>query len=126
MNPGQAVASVYRQYIGFSGRATRSEFWWFWLFYVVVILVLVAVRASTLAGLFALVSLVPSLAVAVRRLHDVGRTGWWLLLGIVPFGGLVLLVWYLFPSKESANQYGPPPGAGANAPIPSTASESPQ
>jgi uncharacterized membrane protein YhaH (DUF805 family) len=121
MNIMQAVSSVYRQYVGFSGRASRSEFWWFWLFYVIVSIVLSVIggygsaTGGALVGLFALGSLLPSLAVAVRRLHDIGRSGWWLLIGIIPIVDLVLLWWYIQPSTAEANQYGPPPGAPASA-----------
>ncbi len=121
MNIMQAVSSVYRQYVGFSGRASRSEFWWFWLFYVIVYIVLSVIggygssTATALVGLFAIGSLLPSLAVAARRLHDIGRSGWWLLIGIIPIVDLVLLWWYIQPSNAEANKYGPPPSAPASA-----------
>jgi uncharacterized membrane protein YhaH (DUF805 family) len=114
----EAVRSVYRNYANFSGRATRSEFWWFWLFYVIVaVAAYVAMsQGGILAtiGLLALVifsigSIIPSLAVAVRRLHDTGRSGWWLLINFIPFGGLVLLIFYLLPSTPGPNAFGNPP-----------------
>jgi len=109
-----AVRSAYGNYANFSGRATRPEFWWFWLFYMLVFVVLAVVAGAgsgiasiayiAMAG-FALASIIPGIAVAVRRLHDTGRSGWWLLLGLIPFGGLVLLIFYLMPSTPGPNRF---------------------
>ena len=101
MNMMQAVQTVFSKYATFSGRARRAEFWWFVLFYMIVNLVLSIVdsflfgtttttengfSASTdtpiLSGIFALGSLIPNLAVGVRRLHDINRRGWWLLIAL--------------------------------------------
>lgn len=114
-----AVRSVYGNYANFSGRATRSEFWWFWLFYTLVIVALSLVAAAIAPGgggsiafigiaAFAIGSIIPIIAVTVRRLHDTGRSGWWLLLGFVPLvGGLILLFFYLQPSTPGPNAFGP-------------------
>lgn len=132
----EAVKSVFRQYVGFSGRARRSEYWWFTLFAALVTLVpytagFAALAASAsndpegqpdpaaavpflLVGLIGLALLLPSLAVSVRRLHDVGRSGWWYLLSFVPFGGIVVLVFAVMDSEPGATQYGPNP-KGADA-----------
>jgi uncharacterized membrane protein YhaH (DUF805 family) len=118
MGPGEAVRSVFGQYAGFSGTARRSEYWWFWLFYTVVIAVLYVVALATSGGVrtlffilyiaFALVCLIPALAVAVRRLHDTDKSGWWLLIGLIPFGGLVLLVFFLLPTTTNRYTGGAP------------------
>ena len=118
VNPVQAITSVFRRYFEFHGRSMRSEFWWFILFYLVVSIVIAAPAGALredggilygLYGLFILASLIPYLAVAVRRLHDRNRTGWWLLLTFVPFGGFVLIYWWALPGDPGPNRYGPPP-----------------
>lgn len=134
MTFGAAVQSCLSKYATFSGRAPRSEFWWFWVFCILVeFAALVAsavllsgsvvtgsatssmqgwfvfVSQSWLSGLVHLALILPSLAVAVRRLHDVGRSGWWFLLVFVPLGILVLLFWWVQPSAREPNEHGLPP-----------------
>ncbi|WNV76823.1 DUF805 domain-containing protein [Geodermatophilus sp. DSM 44513] len=114
MSFGDAVRSVLTQYVGFSGRARRSEYWWFFLFSVLVSLAAAAVDAvldTTVFGLVvALALFLPSLAVSVRRLHDIGRTGWWVLLGLVPLvGTIVLIVFACLDSEPGPNRFGPAP-----------------
>jgi len=99
-----AVKAVYGNYFGFSGKANRGEFWWFVLFYVIVYAVLAAlVSVSNLFAyaviIFALGSFIPYLAVGARRLQDTGRSPWWLLLALVPFGIFVLIFFWAQPSK---------------------------
>lgn len=109
--------SVLKQYAAFEGRASRSEFWYFNLFHVIAFIVLSIVDGilASLIGLpiltvlYALGTLIPSIAVAIRRLHDTGRSGWWYLLGLVPFLGLLLLVFFVFDSQPGENQYGANP-----------------
>lgn len=110
-----------QKYATFTGRASRSEFWLFWLFCIVVSVVLsfvdLAVGAFSmdagiglLSGIFALAIIVPSLAVAFRRMHDTDRTAWWLLIALIPFiGAIVLLVFYVLKGTDGNNQYGPDP-----------------
>ena len=100
MNFTQAVTTCLTKYVTFSGRASRPEFWWFFLFQLVVSLVLSMV-SETLSGLAALLLLLPSLAVGARRLHDIGRTGWWQLLLFTGIGFLLLLFWWVQPSGDS-------------------------
>lgn len=113
-----AVSTCLRKYATFSGRATRSEFWWFVLFQFMVQLVAALIDIALLGFdggepfqmIASLALLLPMLAVAVRRLHDNGRVGWWIFLGLVPIiGFLVLLYWYVQPSQGSANDFGPVP-----------------
>ena len=110
-----AVRSVLTQYATFTGRARRAEYWWFALFSVVVVMVAAIIDAAIGFPLLQLVVslglVIPSLAVGVRRLHDTDRSGWWLLLGLVPFGGIVLLVFYCLEGQPAPNRYGPDPKA---------------
>ena len=104
----QALITCLKKYADFSGRATRSEYWWFVLCEVL-ILGIASLISDWLPGLFALALVLPALAVGARRLHDTGRSGWWLLLMLVPFiGGLFLLYWAVLPSQPSANAFGEP------------------
>lgn len=104
----QAFVTCLKKYADFSGRATRSEYWWFVLCEVL-ILGIASLISDTLPGLFALALVLPALAVGARRLHDTGRSGWWMLLMLVPFiGGLFLLYWAVLPSQPGANAFGEP------------------
>lgn len=105
-------------YATFTGRARRSEFWFFWLFNLLAHGVAGILDAaifgitSPLNAIVSLLLLVPNLAVAVRRLHDVGRSGWWLLIALVPLLGiLVLLIWALRPGEDGPNRFGTDPRA---------------
>ncbi len=123
MSFSQAVSSVLlNKYATFSGRARRSEYWWWYLFVTLVFVVAgildnaigltysdLTVGGGWIATIAAIVFLVPNLAVAVRRLHDTGRTGWWLLIGLVPFIGFVVLLYFFVLDSENDNQYGPYP-----------------
>lgn len=107
MNFGQAISACLGKYATFAGRASRSEFWWFFLFQVLVSIAVAALlgeKASSLAGL---ALLLPSLAVATRRLHDIGKSGWWQLLGLTGIGFLVLLYWWVQPTADDGNEYDP-------------------
>lgn len=106
---------VIRNYAGFEGRARRQEYWMFTLFNVIISLVLsllanIASFFSILSMLYALAVLLPSLAVGARRLHDTGRSGWMLLLGLIPvIGGIILIVFMCQDSQNGDNQFGPNP-----------------
>lgn len=111
---------VLMNYVGFSGRARRREFWGFALIHAVIVVLLAMVDSflsggandgyGVLSGLYGLVTLLPALAVSVRRLHDSGRSGLWILIGLVPVvGWIVLLFFYLMDSEPGTNQYGPNP-----------------
>jgi uncharacterized membrane protein YhaH (DUF805 family) len=104
----EAVKTCFAKYTNFSGRARRPEFWWFFLFQVLVFMV-TGMISDMLYFLAALALLLPGLAVGARRLHDIGKSGWFLLLGFIPIlGFLVLLYWFVQPS-QGANQFGHPP-----------------
>lgn len=130
---------VRNNYANFSGRARRREYWMFTLINGLISLVLYLPAmflgfdpASTATGetstsvnplvyiflglyaLYSLAMLVPSLAVLVRRLHDTGKSGWWVLIGFIPLASLVLLVFTIMDSQPGANKWGPnPKGQGA-------------
>ena len=103
------TTSTYAQ---FSGRASRSEYWWFALASLLVVIVAAFIDGATggvtvtlLAYLFIII---PGLAVSVRRLHDTNRSGWYLLLNFIPLVGTILLfIWSVTPGDKKANQYGP-------------------
>jgi len=97
-----AIKTCFAKYADFNGRATRSEYWWFFLF-VVLAGAILSMFGRPLAGVFYLATLLPWLAVAVRRLHDTDRSGWWLLVGFVPLvGTIVLLVFFTQKSTGGA------------------------
>jgi uncharacterized membrane protein YhaH (DUF805 family) len=99
-----AIKSVLSQYAGFSGRARRSEYWWWVLF------TLLWSWIPILNLILCLIFFLPSLAVAIRRLHDTGRSGWWILISLIPLiGFIVLLIFYCTDSQIGTNQYGPNP-----------------
>lgn len=110
------------RYAQFNGRASRSEFWWFQLFIVIVSIPLyilsfyagytgsqgLALVSTGLSVMLWLAIIVPLIAVTVRRLHDTDRSGWWYLLLLVPFAGLIVLVFMLLPSTPGDNRFGAP------------------
>ena len=119
---GTAVKLGFQRYVDFSGRSTRAEYWWWGLFAVVVGSALIIADTLTgnsftfgrLGGLletpFTLATIIPSLALSVRRLHDINRTGWWLLLWFVlVIGWIVLIVWATERGDKGPNKYGPDP-----------------
>ncbi|MFN3275602.1 MAG: DUF805 domain-containing protein [Paracoccus sp. (in: a-proteobacteria)] len=124
MNMFEAVSSCFSKYVTFSGRARRSEFWYFTLFnfIVAVILFIVAVILGFAQGfsaqefgisdIYSLATFLPALAVTVRRLHDIGRSGWWVLIMLIPLiGWIILIVWHCTDGERSTNRFGPDPKA---------------
>lgn len=115
----QWYLEVLRKYAVFTGRAHRTEFWMFVLVNVAISIALSIVDViigtegdfgGLLSGLYGLAVLVPSLAVGARRLHDIGRTGWWQALLLIPLVGLiVLIVWWAKEGDPAPNEHGPNP-----------------
>lgn len=117
MGFGTAVSTVFRKYVRFSGRARRSEYWW-WSLFVGILSIAALLLDSTsgtgvsdgtgpVQGLLTVALLLPNLAVTVRRLHDTGRSGWRVLLGLIPIVGFILLlVWTLQDSNPGSNRFG--------------------
>ena len=100
MTFAESVSTCLSKYVDFNGVASRSEFWWFFLFQIIVVVVL-SLMSQLIADIAALALLLPSLAVGARRLHDTGRSGWWLLIGLIPvIGTIVLIVFWVQESKR--------------------------
>ncbi|WP_225029603.1 DUF805 domain-containing protein [Xinfangfangia pollutisoli] len=128
----EAVKHVYGNYLSFQGRARRSEYWW-WVLFNILAMVLIAMieltlglgRGMMMAGegmmsasysggplslIWALINFLPGLAVGVRRLHDTDKSGWWLLIGLVPLvGAIVLLVFFCSRGTAGPNRFGADP-----------------
>lgn len=109
-----AVKSVFSNYATFSGRARRSEYWYFVLFNLIISLLLSLLGNkfsffTFISGIYSLAIIVPSLAVAVRRLHDTGRSGWFFFLSFIPLANLYLLYLLCVDSEPGDNEYGPNP-----------------
>ena len=114
MGMPDAVRSVLTKYATFSGRARRSEYWWFYLAYVIASVIASVINGILDVRIFTIIlvlaAIIPTLAVSVRRLHDTGRSGWWLLIGLVPLVGvIVLIVFFCTDSQPGTNNYGPSP-----------------
>lgn len=106
---------AFKKYADFSGRARRKEYWMFVLFYLIFYIVLAVVDGvilgmPILSGIFSLAIIIPSLSIGARRLHDTGKSGWWLLISLVPLVGIILIVFLVQDSVED-NKYGPNPKA---------------
>jgi len=113
-----SVKTCFQKYADFTGRAARPEFWWFVLFQFAVLVVLGFV-SQTLSSIASLAMLVPALAVGARRLHDIGKSGWLQLLGLIPIIGWILLIyWAAQPGQPDSNQYGAPPAKLPSVPEP--------
>jgi uncharacterized membrane protein YhaH (DUF805 family) len=117
-----AVRTCLSKYVDFSGRARRSEYWWFALFDILVGFVAAIIDSILGTGsgsfgvfqaLVTLALLLPGLAVSVRRLHDTSRSGWWVLIALVPVVGLIVLLIFYVQDSHPDNKYGPSPKAGA-------------
>ncbi len=123
--------TLKNRYADFKGRASRSEYWYFVLFTIIIAIILSILdsmiinpllgiqpvvenaRTGLLGTLFSLGILIPSMSLAIRRLHDIGKSGWWVLLGVIPvlnfIGGFVLLYFMVKDSQSGSNQYGANP-----------------
>ncbi len=110
------VRAIQQNYCNFSGRASRSEFWWFSLFTFILAAIIGIVFCwnedvlNIVTGLVNLALLLPSLGLAVRRLHDIDKSGWWIFISLIPvIGWILLIVWYCKDSQMAPNEYGPVP-----------------
>jgi uncharacterized membrane protein YhaH (DUF805 family) len=129
MNFTQAIKSVFSNYANFNGRSRRSEYWWFFLFSFIISIILQYIdtgghpfsleddaavfQLGTLGTIYSLATLLPGLGVAVRRLHDVGKSGWFLFIVLIPFiGAIWLIVLFCTDSEPDDNEYGPNPKIG--------------
>jgi uncharacterized membrane protein YhaH (DUF805 family) len=113
----EAVRRALSNYANFSGRANRGEYWWFVLANIIVSIVLSVIDSTVfgtgfgqtgiLSGLYSLAMLIPGLSIGARRLHDIDKSGWWLLIALVPIvGAIVLIVWLATKGQSTANRFG--------------------
>ena len=119
MGFSEAVASVFKNYANFKGRARRSEYWFFVLFNMIASGLLTGISTASenrvfliLSGIYSLAVIIPTLAVIWRRLHDIGKSGASYFVALIPLvGAIILLVWLCKDSQPGDNQYGPSPKA---------------
>lgn len=110
---------VLQRYAKFDGRAGRAEFWWFYLANLIIAIglaILMGIGFAIATGLgvilaivlvgYWLALIVPTIALVIRRLHDSNKSGWWILIGLIPFGGIVLLVFYILEGTPGPNDHG--------------------
>jgi len=115
MGFSEAVKSVFSKYATITGRACRSEYWYFTLFYIIVYFVLALITAIIpflviLSIVFAIGMIIPSITVSIRRLHDRNQSGWWLLVGLIPMiGGIILFIWFVMRGTDGPNDFGDDP-----------------
>lgn len=119
MSFSEAISDGFSKYVTFSGRSSRSAYWWWYLFTFIVSLVATLIDQAigtmfVISGIAGLALFLPSLAVLVRRFHDAGHSGWWILVLLIPVVGFV--VWLIFALTESkpANEW----GEGPDTPVP--------
>ncbi len=109
MSFGQSISVCMAKYVDFSGRASRSEYWWFYLFTVLLSWGAMIVDSSgIISSIVNLAFLLPSLAAAARRLHDTNRSGWWMLISLTIIGLIPLIIWLATAGGRETNQYGEP------------------
>ena len=124
---------VLKKYAVFNGRSRRAEFWWFFLINIIITIVLSVGSSivtansnsnssfnvfSCISGLYGLAVLLPALGVEIRRLHDIGKSGWWILIALIPLvGSIWLLVLLATDSQPGDTQYGPNPKTMAPPPM---------
>ena len=114
----EAYKKLWRNYTNFNGRSTVGDYWWAVLCNFIVVFVVsflsgllgggIAKLFSVVIALYSLALIVPGLAICVRRLHDINKSGWFILIGLIPaVGGIILLVFMCMSSVDEGNQYGP-------------------
>ena len=103
MTFGESISRCFGRYADFNGRAAKPEFWW-WMLFIFLASLATRIANPLLSSLFSLATLLPSLAVTARRLHDIGRSGWWQLVALVPLiGWIVLIYWCVQDSRATAD-----------------------
>ena len=123
MNFTQAITTGFQKYVTFSGRATRSEYW-YWVLALIIGGIITAIIDYAAFGIstgvdygpvnsiFSVATFLPSLAIAIRRLHDIDRTGWWTLIWFTIIGAFLLIYWLCVRGTPGPNRFGPDPLAG--------------
>lgn len=119
-----AIKSGFENYVNFSGRSCRSAYWFWILFTFIVSIVanildmalMAAIGLPILGLIWSLAIILPSIAVGVRRLHDIDKSGWWILIGFIPIiGWIIFIIWACTKGTDGANRFGPDPLAGQAA-----------
>jgi uncharacterized membrane protein YhaH (DUF805 family) len=119
MNFTDAITAVFKKYTVFSGRSLRSEFWYWALFTLIISIILSILdsivfdtKADSGTGpfslIFSLATIIPTIAVTVRRLHDINKSGWWILISFTIIGIIPLIYWYCQPGTAGKNDFGGP------------------
>ena len=131
----EAIKKAFKNYINFNGRSRRSEYWWFCLFNIIIGIILLILafafgKETTKNGykiieankffvilmwIYSIATFLPGLGLSVRRLHDIGKSGWYLLIVFIPFGGFILLYFFCIDSENQSNEYGESPKYGKNS-----------
>ena len=108
----EAIKSGFKNYVNFKGRAARSEYW-YWILFVILASIVLQILDTAILGyfflsvLFSLATFLPSLTVGVRRLHDIDRSGFWILLSFIPIiGAIILIIWFSQKGTDGANRFG--------------------
>jgi uncharacterized membrane protein YhaH (DUF805 family) len=124
-----AIRAGFRNYVTFSGRASRSEYW-YWVLFGFLVAVVSGIldyaifpysETGPLQSITSLLLFLPGLAISVRRLHDIDRTGWWVLITLTVIGIILLLIWACIRGTAGVNRYGPDPLADERIPHPVSA-----
>ena len=120
MTFAEAIKSGFSKYVTFSGRAARSEYW-YWVLFAVLVAIVAGILDTAmfpdaeprpLAAATSVILFLPGLAVGFRRLHDIDRTAWWVLIAFTGIGVILLIIWACLPGTAGANRFGPDPLAG--------------
>jgi uncharacterized membrane protein YhaH (DUF805 family) len=101
----ESIQTCFRKYAEFNGRASRPEFWW-WILFMVIISMAAQTIGQSVGALVSLATLLPSLAVTSRRLHDINRSGWWQLIGFIPLIGLLIMIYWCVQPYSAQSRYG--------------------
>ena len=111
MNFTQSFQTCYKKFFDFSGRASKSEYWWFWLYNIILYLLQFVFQGDIglLLSLIVIANIIPTIAAGVRRIHDSNKSGWHLLIGIIPLIGLWVLVILAQDGSKGKNRFGPKP-----------------
>ncbi|MCE2744897.1 MAG: DUF805 domain-containing protein [Burkholderiales bacterium] len=100
----ESIETCFKKYAEFNGRATRSEFWW-WVLFAVLITTAAQVLGEIPGTIVSLAILLPYIAVTARRLHDIGKSGWWQLVGIIPLIGWLIVIYWCAQNSSSDSTY---------------------
>jgi uncharacterized membrane protein YhaH (DUF805 family) len=126
---GEAISDGFSKYATFSGRTSRSGYWWFYLFYILVLIgasILDAAIKSPVLSILAVLGLfLPTLAVLVRRLHDTDHSGWWVLISLIPLVGTIVLIVFACTDSGPPNKYGNGPDGNSDLSVTSPLDQAP-